>query len=213
VNPTTRPFRALRLRAMLAMLAACGVGVIGCGGEPPTPEGPLVVALSIGERLDAIEVAGPDGRPARRDLSSPYAKATVLWFSSCTCDCVADCAQRIEALLARYAGKDVRFVAIDANPFDTVEEIAALRARLGASYPIERDVDGRTMRRVGIRASASVAIVDGEGRLRFRGAIDDDRFSPTTSYVERAVDAILAGRNFEPHEAKTYGCVYPKPPR
>lgn len=209
MNPI-RPSR--RTLFLLAALALGGATTSGCGAEPAAPAGPPVVALAIGERLDAIEVAGPDGRPTKRDLS-PHAPATVLWFSSCTCDCVADCEQRIRALLARYDGKGVRFVAIDSNPFDSVEEIAELRTRLGSPYAIERDVDGRTMRRVGIRASASVAILDGQGRLRFRGAIDDDRFEPKVSYVHRAVDAILAGREFEPHEAPTYGCVYPKPPR
>jgi hypothetical protein len=201
--------------AVLAVFAAAAAAV-ACGPSPPPladPRGGLpatVRTVAIGDPVASVWVEGPDGRPEERALDAGPA-ATVIWFSSCTCKCVAQCEERIRALIARYESKGLRFLAIDSNPFDTREDIADLRARIGAPYAIERDVNGFTMRTLGIRASASVAVLDGRQRLRYRGAIDDDLDRPTTSYVHRAVDAILAGVEFEPVEVVSYGCVYPKP--
>lgn len=145
-------------------------------------------------------------RPTPRD-----GKVTVIWFWSAKCKCVSDCEERIRRLLARFPASKMRFLAIDSNPDDTVEEIADLRRKLNAPYEVHRDDHGATARHLGIEASASVAVLDGEGRLRFRGAIDDDLYEPTVSYVEETVSALITGEVPKRTEAPSYGCLYPAP--
>ncbi len=201
---------------MIRSLALLGVLALGsltaaCGPEPAAVQVPATVTtLAIGDPVPTYWVEDADGGPTERTPDAEAA-ATVIWFSSCTCRCVADCEQRIRDLLARYEGKDVRFVSIDSNPHDTAADIVELRKRLGSPYAIDRDVNGLTMRLLGIKASASVAVLDREGRLRYRGAIDDDRYEPQVSYVHGAVDAILAGSDVDPVEETSYGCLYPLP--
>lgn len=203
---------APRIAAVLLALAAAAAVAAGCGPGTPAPaQLPATVhTVAVGDEVASIWIQGADGGPVERRLERGPA-ATVIWFSSCTCKCVAQCEERIQAMLARYRGKDVRFLSVNSNPFDTPEDIAEFRAHIGAPYEVDRDVNGFTMRTLGIRASASVAVLDGANRLRYRGAIDDDLDKPTTSYVHRAVDAILAGAPVEPTEVVSYGCMYPKP--
>ena len=186
------------LAPVLLLLAACA------------EESPRSTTLALGERLDAIHYVDDAGASRTRAIDAADA-ATVIWFWSVKCACVRDCEERIIKLLERYKGKGVRFVAVDSNPGDSRAEIEKLREQLGSPYAVLRDDNGRTMTRTGVNASASVAVLDGEGKLRFRGAIDDDRYRPTLSYVHRAVDAILAGETFEPTTATPYGCLYPLP--
>ena len=164
--------------------------------------------LAIGDRLERIRLLDDGGKSKTRKLEKGPA-ATVIWFWSVKCACVRDCEQRIRTLLDRYEGKNVRFLAIDSNPGDSRTDIEALREKLGSPYQVLRDDNGWTVQRVGVTASASVAVLDGDLKLRFRGAIDDDRYRPTVSYVHRAVDAILAAEPFEPTTATPYGCLYP----
>ncbi len=210
---------ALLLAPLLAFAAGCGRAADTApdlAGDAPGPVDPAsglpatVHTLAIGDAVRSTWIEGSGGRATERPLARGPA-ATVIWFSSCSCKCVAECEDRIHALLARYEGKNVRFLAINSNPHDTREDIAEFRARLRSPYEIDRDVNGFTMRTLGIRASASVAVLDGEGRLRYRGAIDDDLSAPTKSYVHAAVDAVLSGSPVEPTEVTSYGCMYPRP--
>ena len=176
--------------------------LMACGSDP------VDGTLAIGDEVTTMRLTDDGGKRVSRELGTEPA-ATVIWFWSSKCACVRDCEERILALLERYKGKNVEFIAIDSNPSDSRAMIEALRKKLGSPYPVLRDSNGWTVRHVGVTASASVAVLDGDRRLRFRGAIDDDRYRPTVSYVHRAVDAILAGQQFKPTTATPYGCLYP----
>ena len=164
--------------------------------------------LEIKDTLATVRLVDDDGARVSRELDE-RADATVIWFWSVKCGCVRDCEERIRALLERYKGKNVAFLAIDSNPGDSRADIEALRNKLGSSYPVVRDDNGWTVQRAGVTSSASVAVLDGALRLRFRGAIDDDRYRPTISYVHNALDAILADQPVDPTTATPYGCLYP----
>ncbi len=53
-------------------------------------------------------------------------------------------------------------------------------------------------------------VIDQEGILRYRGAVDDVIFRQRTAkrfYLEEAVEALLAGRSLELTEMPAYGCT------
>ena len=53
-------------------------------------------------------------------------------------------------------------------------------------------------------------VVDREGILRYRGAVDDVSFrqhEPTRFYLREAVEALLAGRPLEVTESQSFGCM------
>ena len=207
-DPQTAPSRGRSgLLGALALIAA-GVALfwISDGASPPSTPG--IQTLALGERLGSLEMLDEDDRPATLTFEDAP-PVTIIWFWSNLCSCVSECEARIRALLARYQDRPVRFIALDPHPHDTREEIEALRRALESPYPVWRDPTARSIVRLGIETSASVAVLDGEGRLRFRGAIDDDLDAPTVSWVNRAVDALLAGTAVETPAAPFYGCRYP----
>ncbi len=55
-----------------------------------------------------------------------------------------------------------------------------------------------------------VFVVDREGVLRYRGAVDDVRFrqpKPTRFYLEETIEALLDGREPALEETPAYGCA------
>jgi hypothetical protein len=170
--------------------------------------GPAGDVVRIGANVGTLELTELDGRPFLVADHAQHA-ATVVWFWSVLCPCVEECEGRIRALVSRYGERGVRLLVVHPIDEDANEDIEAKRARLGSDYIVRRDRGGRLARRLGITNSGSVAVLDREGRLRFRGALDDDLDAPKVSYAGDALDALLAGKEVPLVEAPpTYGCVY-----
>jgi hypothetical protein len=200
--------RRARVVAVLVAALALGAGaVIGLWTPPPLvqPEGEVV---PIGAPVGTLELSELDGRPFQVSGHAAYS-ATVVWFWSVLCPCVAQCEERIRTLEKAYAARNVRLIVAHPVDGDSAEQIEALRRKLGSTYVVRRDPGGRLARRLGITSSASVAVIDEAGRLRFRGALDDDLTTPSVSYVNQALDALLEKRPVPLAEAPPYGCIYP----
>ena len=55
-----------------------------------------------------------------------------------------------------------------------------------------------------------IFVVDKDGILRYRGAVDDAKFRqkiPTKFYLDEAIESLLAGRLPEIQESPAYGCA------
>ncbi len=196
----------LVLLLLLAALLAGAILLRGGAGPPAERSRPV----PVGATAAPLRVTDLEGNALRIGDYQDHA-ATVVWWWSAVCRCVYDCEERIRALRERYRDRDVRFVAVDANDFDTPTAIRELLRRMGSTYTVHRDLGARDAIRYGIEASASVLVIDRRGTVRYRGAIDDDLAKPTVSYIHRALDAILEGKSFTPTETESYGCVYPLP--
>ncbi|MDJ0523588.1 MAG: hypothetical protein QNJ90_16075 [Planctomycetota bacterium] len=205
--------------AVALLVFGAFAGWVGHHLLQPAPLDPEVRAARLLQQLERLETLPLGGRashlyvlderehPVLHPLPND-GKPIVVWFWSVRCGCVRDCEERIVTLLEDY-GDRIHFFAVDSNPDDSAADIHDKRMSMGSPYDVERDVFGTTSRVLGVDASASVAVLDGEHRVRFRGAIDDDLYEPTVSYVHGALDAIFAGKPVVPETAKTYGCRYP----
>jgi peroxiredoxin len=95
----------------------------------------------------------------------------------------------------------------------TTDEAAAKKTELGmSSTAILLDADGKVGHLYEARTTPEMFVINGEGTLVYKGAIDD-KPSPSpvtlkgaTSYVKNALAAVKAGKPVEPAETKSYGC-------
>jgi peroxiredoxin len=80
-------------------------------------------------------------------------------------------------------------------------------------YPILVDLSGEVGRRYDARRSPHMFVIDGEGVLRYSGALDDNKLgSPAaedvTNYVLRAIEQIVAEEPVEPRRVRpSFGCL------
>ncbi len=139
-----------------------------------------------------------DGRP------------TLLHFFNPNCPCSRFNFDHLRELIRRF-GADVNFVAVLETDADsgTLNRFHAL----GCQIPALVD-DGQISRATGVYSTPQAVILDGDGRLYYRGNYNLGRYcvDPKTEFARLALEALLAGRpcpEFPRSATAAYGCPLP----
>ena len=168
------PLRHLPLTVALA-LTVLGTGVVAQG----TP-------IQVGDSLGVVSSLR-DMRGNRRSLSDFEFKAVVLFVSGTECPVTDRYTPRLIELDSQYSSSQVKFLAIYPNDADTFDYIAGSAYDRDVPYLLLKDVDQELSDTLGLDRTGSVAVLDGDLVLRYRGAMD--------SPAAQATAAIPAGAN------------------
>ena len=108
---------------------------------------------------------------------------------------------------------DVRFLAINPNdseryPGDSYEAMQERVAGEDWPMPYLRDETQEVARAFGAKTTPDVFVIDGAGRLRYRGAPDADHRDPSlnAAWLREALDALAAGEEPGRPETDPVGC-------
>jgi len=108
---------------------------------------------------------------------------------------------------------NVRFLAVNPNdgeryPGDSYEAMKERVARENWPMPYLRDESQEAARAYGAKTTPDIFVLDGEGRLRYRGAPDPDHqdSSLRASWLREALDSVLAGEDVARPETDPIGC-------
>jgi hypothetical protein len=138
------------------------------------------------------------------------APLTVVVFFSADCACQRAHDARLNDLALAYRSRGVQFVAVDAEVTATAaHDVAEARAR-GYPFPILSDPEGSSADALGAESAMHTVVLDGAGRVHYRGGLDSDRNTLTASaspWLKDALDRLLAGREPEMAETTSLGCV------
>jgi peroxiredoxin len=152
-------------------------------------------------------------------LSDFDAPALVVVFTCNHCPTAKAYQDRIVALQADYDDADV--VAINSNnaveehaggnefyPTDSIEHMNVRAATASFNFPYLRDESQAVAKAYGAQCTPHAFVFDGDRRLVYQGAIDDDREGEdvTERYVRDAVDAVLAGEEYPVETVSPMGC-------
>jgi peroxiredoxin len=176
-----------------AALAACGVPAKS--GPPALPDRSLPATDGASRSLAELTRAAP---------------LTVVVFFSADCACQRAHDARLRELHAAYRPRGVQFVAVDAEATSSPTRDAAEAAARGYPFPILSDPDGITADALGAVSATHVVVLDAAGTVHYRGGLDSDRNTLTPSaspWLRGALDRLLAGREPEPVETASLGCV------
>jgi peroxiredoxin len=163
--------------------------------------------LEIGAHApDFKALPGVDGKQySLGDMKD--AKVVVVCFTCNNCPVSVAYEDRLVEFNKKYAGKGVKFVAINANR--RTEDIAAMKTRAeekGFNFPYVFDKTGKLATEYGARVTPHVFVLDKDRHVAYVGAFDDDAEKPTKKYVADAVDSLLAGKKVETTHSKAFGC-------
>ncbi len=172
----------------------------------------LPTALQVGDRAPDFEL--PDTEGGQQRLLPPEgAPAQVVVFTCNHCPYALAWHDRLMAAARDYAGRGVRFVAVNPNdaqryPADSYE---AMQARVRAEewpVPYLRDESQEAAHAFGARTTPDLFVLDPEGRLRYRGAPDSDYRDPeqNAAWLREALDDLLAEREVRRPETEPVGC-------
>lgn len=135
-------------------------------------------------------------------------KIVILNFWSAECPHSARTDGVILDLLAEW-GREVELLSIDANRNESVQMVAE-SAKARSIPTVLIDAEHVVADQYGAMTTPHVFVLDRDGILRYRGAVDDVTFrrrEASQLFLREAVEALLKGKIPELSETPSYGCA------
>lgn len=165
---------------------------------------------TVGEPAPDFTLEDTSGE--KHTLSEHRGELVVLEWTSTECPYVVRHydEETMASTIEDLGGDDeVRWMAIDSSHFATPEASKKWKEKYGVEYPILMDPEGEVGEKYEAKTTPHMYVIDKEGILRYKGAIDDDpqgRSESPTNYVVEAVGALQEGKSPEKRSTKPYGC-------
>jgi peroxiredoxin len=144
--------------------------------------------------------------------------AVVLVFLGSECPVSNGYSPELTRLAEAFAKRGVVLYGVHSDPTLATTDAVAHATEYGLTFPILLDADQQLARACGARTMPETVVVSKDGKLVYRGRIDDRyatsgkrRDEPTTHDLAAAVDAVLAGKTPAVSQTKVFGCPLPKP--
>jgi peroxiredoxin len=168
--------------------------------------------MTVGTSAETFELPDTAGVIHRLE-DRRGAPATVLVFTCNHCPYALAWHDRIAAVATDYAGRGVEVLCISPNDADRypADSLDAMRDRVqreGWTMPYLYDETQEVARAYDAKTTPDVFVLDGDLRLRYRGAPDEDHGDPTldAAWLRGALDAVLRGEDPDPAETTPVGC-------
>lgn len=144
-------------------------------------------------------------------------KAVVLVFVSAECPLSNLVIPDLRKMAAAWKEKGVALEVIYADPEVTAESAAAHAKEHKLDIPLLLDPTQELTRLLGARVTPEAVVLTADGKILYRGRIDD-RYTddgiradgPRVRDLEAAVEAVLAGKAPPAAEVKGFGCPIPR---
>ncbi len=157
--------------------------------------------LEIGQPAPGFELPGVDGNRYNLEDYRGKVKALAVIFSCNHCPYVIKWEDRMIDLAKEYKDRGFELIAVCSNdparyPQDSFANMKVRAREKGFPFPYVHDETQEVARAYGAKVTPHVFLFDGDLKLRYRGAIDDNpdlENRPTANYLKDAVEALLAG--------------------
>lgn len=115
--------------------------------------------------------------------------------------------KRFKAVEDEFRSKGVDFFWVFPNKTETLEAKQAWMRKLDLKGPMIDDVGAKITQALECKQTAQVVLTDKEGKIVFRGGIDDSRSESgvTHRYLADAIQATLAGKPVGVSSARSFG--------
>lgn len=189
------------------LLIGCLCGVIGCGRPDPEterrrkePPRPFLV-YQVGMEVDDLGLA--DTSETSHSIESYRGRIVVLEFWGCRSKAVERTEKARQALIEKYAPRDVVYLVVDSNFDEYPSEMEEYLRDHGSSYTVLADWDNEAVRRFAVIRIPHAIVLDRRGVVRFSGcpfspeqlALDEAK---NADWLEEALDALLEGHPPDP---------------
>lgn len=145
-------------------------------------------------------------------------KGVILVFTCNPCPFAKAYEQRIIRLHDNFASMGYPVVAINPNdselsPEDSPEKMKERAVEKGYPFPYLKDETQEVYKAYGATRTPHIFLLENQGgkfRVAYIGAVDDNAMeeaSVSTSYVEKAIAALMAGGKPVPATTKAIGCT------
>lgn len=205
---------------MLAAALAATIGVTAFVARPQAqamvaPEDKAAPVAKLGETAPDFTLKDTDGKEVKLSEIGKDKIVVLEWFNF-GCPFVKKHHEKFDTMtkLANdYKDKGVVWIAIcssgEGKEGAGKEANAKIKKEWKMEYPILLDESGATGKAYGAKTTPHMYVIGKDGKLAYRGAIDNDR-SPgkqgDKNYVKNALEELLAGKKVTEAETTAYGC-------
>ncbi|MEM9659628.1 MAG: redoxin domain-containing protein, partial [Planctomycetota bacterium] len=161
-------------------------------------------ATRMASRVGDLAFNDVEGQTRRVDEKP----AACLVFLSTSCPLAKRYTQRLNRLHEAFADSGIGIYGVFSNAEDDRGEVIAHAEKMGFAFPVVKDSNGYLARRVGAAMTPQAIVVDQQGVIRYRGAIDDNRYENRVKdrYLQDALTALRDGLPIVITETKSLGC-------
>ena len=154
------------LARILALATLLGLAADGSAGDRPK-------AVALGDKVPTADQLR-DVRGGRRPLTAFAGhKAVVLAFVGAECPVSNLYMPALLELEKQYRAKDVLFLAVYPNEPEDADQIAGHAADRDVPFLVLKDYGQKLADTIGVTRVPTVAVLDGELSLKYRGRVDD----------------------------------------
>ena len=189
-----------RLRYALAFAAASSLGLATAASAETPP---------IGAPAPEIKLTTLDGKPFTLSESVKGKNAVVVIFVATKCPYSNAYNDRMRDMAIAYGKQGVLFVGINSNKSEPAEEVASHAKQHGFTFPLMKDPNNKVADLYDAKHTPEVFVVDGAGKLRYHGRIDENYEEPAkvaSPDLKNALDALIASKPIAKAETKAFGC-------
>ncbi len=164
--------------------------------------------LEIGTTVDNFSL--PDLNGETKSLNDLRGKnGTVVVWLSAQCPVVKLYNERIKAISEEFKANGINFVGINSNSTESVDWLKSNAAEVGYKFPVLIDKDNVVADKFGASVTPEIFYFDGNNKLLYHGAIDNDRSgnNVTIGYLRNAAESALAGKAISTTKANAFGCT------
>jgi peroxiredoxin len=194
-----------RHRYALAFAAAFSLELVAAASA----ETQRMTAPAIGLPAPEIKLTTLDGKPFTLSESVKGKNAVVVIFIATKCPYSNAYNDRMRDMAIAYGKQGVLFVGINSNKSEPAEEVNSHGKQHGFTFPLMKDPDNKVADLYDARHTPEVFVVDGAGKLRYHGRIDENYEDPakvTSPDLKNALDAMIANKSIAKAETKAFGC-------
>jgi hypothetical protein len=147
------------------------------------------------------------------DTRAPGAKGLVLIFVGTDCPISNRYAAEVHRLEEMFAPSGISFITVYPNPAETDATIRQHLREYRLPQRAVRDAAQTLVKRSGASVTPEAAVYDGQGRMVYRGRIDDryasigvERPAPSRHDLQDVIAALVEGRPTAPRTTAAVGC-------
>ncbi len=171
----------------------------------------IFAAPEVGKPAPEFTLKDQSGKA--HTLSNYKGKTVVLEWTNPECPFVVRHykTKTMTTLANVYANKNVVWLAIDSSHFITPDQSKAWAKKHKINYPTLQDPKGEVGKLYAAKTTPHMFVIDKEGILRYKGAIDNDSWGSKSTkklknYVDNSIQALQKGGSPSPNSTKPYGC-------
>jgi hypothetical protein len=202
-------------RLFLSILILCHLTLAGSAVRADEPNVDESVARSGTIPDLSFQLPTLDGQLVAID-KAPDVRATVVCFLGAECPMVKIYSPRLIAFTNQFSAQNVRFVAVNSNRQDTLDDIRGYLNQHPLPFTYVRDEGNVVADQFGATRTPEVFVLNSELQIVYHGRIDDqyepgiNRPAATHNDLRNAIEQTLAGQPVAVAKTTPVGCMIGK---